>query len=78
MTDDYRPPLADYFDELEQKHGGEVNFEKLSLEELDELERLARHAIEQDPKVSQVEKVNLKPLLTLLELQRNKRRPTAN
>jgi|GEM_PF-1165717 len=70
---DYRPPLADYFDSLESRHGEDFNFEKLSDEELTELERLGRDAVERDPKVSDVEKQNLGMLLKLVNIVRLKR-----
>ncbi|HSO99873.1 MAG TPA: hypothetical protein VLN90_00275 [Thioalkalivibrio sp.] len=70
---DYRPPLADYFDSLESRHGADFNFEKLSDEELTELEHLGRDAVERDPKVSAVEKQNLGMLLKLVNIVRQKR-----
>lgn len=73
MSDEYRPPLADYFDALEKKYGADMIFEKAQDEELMELQRLAKHAIQEDAQITQVEKANLKPLLTLIELQRSKR-----
>ena len=71
---DYRPPLADYFDELERRYGGDLDFTRLSLDELKTVERLARDAIERDPNVTRVEKKNLAPLLTLVNMHRRKRR----
>jgi hypothetical protein len=71
--ENYRPPLADYFDSLESRYGEGFNFEKLSDEELTELERLGRDAVERDPKVSAVEKQNLGMLLRLVNLVREKR-----
>ncbi len=71
---EYRPPLADYFDVLEQRHGDQFSFDNLSEEELASLARLARDAIENDPHVSTVEKKNLGPLLTLIDMQQQKRR----
>lgn len=74
MTDDdYRPPLADYFDQLETRHGENFSFDRLTDAELDEVERLGRDAIEYDPNVTEVEKVNLRPLLMVIEQQRAKR-----
>jgi len=70
---DYRPPLADYFDSLESRHGEDFSFEKLSDEELSELERLGRDAVERDPRVSAVEKQNLGMLLKLVNIVRQKR-----
>lgn len=72
-TSDYQPPLAHYFSELEARYGDAFSFDRLNDEELLELERLGRDAIERDPRVSTVEKANLKPLLTLIEMQRRKR-----
>ncbi|APZ43980.1 hypothetical protein [Acidihalobacter ferrooxydans] len=71
---EYRPPLADYFDELERRYGDQFSFDKLNDEELATVERLTREAIEHDPRVSAVEKKNLAPLLTLLDMQRGKRK----
>ncbi|MFP4560816.1 MAG: hypothetical protein ACLFRB_09305 [Thiohalorhabdus sp.] len=76
MADDYRPALADYFDQLEAKYAdgnGDFSFDALSDEELLEVERLGRHAIYEDPQVTAQEKINLKPLLLLVEKQREKR-----
>jgi hypothetical protein len=70
---EYRPPLADYFDDLEKRYGDQFNFDRLSIEELETIERLARDAIDNDPRVSAVEKKNLTPLLTLVDMQRRKR-----
>ncbi|MEJ2655123.1 MAG: hypothetical protein P8Z69_07460 [Acidihalobacter sp.] len=70
---EYRPPLADYFDDLEKRYGDQFNFDRLSLEELDTIERLARDAIDNDSRVSTVEKKNLTPLLTLVDMQKRKR-----
>lgn len=70
---DYRPPLADYFNELERRHGAELDFSRLSLKELETIQRLALDAIERDPNVTQVEKKNLAPLLTLVDMHRRKR-----
>ena len=72
-TAEYRPPLADYFEDLERRYGDQFNFDRLSLEELDTIERLARDAIVNDPRISAVEKKNLTPLLTLIDMQRRKR-----
>lgn len=75
MTDDsYRPPLADYFDELEDRYGEAFSFDRLTDSELQEVERLGRDAIEQDPNVTEVEKVNLRPLLMVIEQQQAKRK----
>lgn len=73
---EYRPPLADYFEDLERRYGDQFSFDRLSAEELETVERLAREAIENDPRVSPVEKKNLAPLLTLVEMQRRKRGAT--
>ena len=73
MTDNYRPPLADYFDEIEAKYGEDFTFDKLTDDELQTLERLGRHAIDQDQRVTWQEKQNLAPLITLIEIQRRKR-----
>ena len=72
-TAEYRPPLADYFEDLERRYGDQFNFDRLNLEELDTIERLARDAIDNDPRISAVEKKNLTPLLTLIDMQRRKR-----
>lgn len=77
MSDeDYRPPLADYWDEMAAKYGdasGDFSFDQLTDAELLELERLGRQAIHEDPRVTSQEKINLQPLLTLVEKQRAKR-----
>ena len=73
MTDDYRPPIADYFDRLEAAYGEEFSFDRLSDEELLELERLGRHSIERDERVTAGEKKALQPLLQLIDMQRKKR-----
>ncbi|MFA9460209.1 hypothetical protein [Thiohalorhabdus methylotrophus] len=76
MSDDYRPALADYFDALEAKYAdasGDFSFDALSDEELLEVERLGRHAIYEDAQVTAQEKINLQPLLLLVEKQREKR-----
>ena len=72
-TAEYRPPLADYFEDLERRYGDQFSFDRLSMEELDTVERLARDAIDNDPRISAVEKKNLTPLLTLIDMQRRKR-----
>nr|WP_296749593.1 hypothetical protein [Thioalkalivibrio sp.] len=59
MHDDYRPPLADYWDSLETRYGSGFSLDAIKLEELRELERHLRAAVEQDPKVTPVEKTNL-------------------
>jgi len=77
MSDeDYRPPLADYWDRMEAKYGdasGDFTFDQLSDDELLEMERLGRQAIYEDPNVTSQEKINLQPLLMLVEKQRTKR-----
>ena len=73
MTEDYRPPLADYFDQMETKHGEGFTFDQLSDEELVMMEKLGRDAIERDPRVTWQEKKNLGSLMTLIEMQRQKR-----
>ncbi|MCA1791037.1 MAG: hypothetical protein LC667_14630 [Thioalkalivibrio sp.] len=59
MHDDYRPPLADYWDSLETRYGVGFTLDAIQLEELQELERHLRAVVEQDPRVTQVEKANL-------------------
>lgn len=59
MQDDYRPPLADYWDALEDRYGSGFNFEGITVEELRQLRAHLREAVEQDPRVTQVEKANL-------------------
>lgn len=73
MADDYRPELADYFDSMEAKYGEGFSFDSLSNEELLTIERLGRHAIEVDDKVTKEEKRALAPLLDLVMSQRTKR-----
>ncbi|SFD61375.1 hypothetical protein SAMN05660831_01988 [Thiohalospira halophila DSM 15071] len=76
MADDYRPALADYFDELEARYAdanGDFSFDSLSDEELLKIEELARHAIYEDGQVTTQEKLNLQPLLDLVGKQRAKR-----
>ena len=76
MAEEYRPPLADLFDQLEEKYGdasGEFSFDSLSDEELLQVERLGRKAIYEDPNVTAQEKINLQPLLQLVDKQRAKR-----
>jgi hypothetical protein len=76
MADDYRPPLADYFDELEARYAdadGDFSFDALSDEELLKIEELGRHAIHEDTGVTTQEKLNLQPLLDLIGKQRAKR-----
>ncbi|MEF8794380.1 hypothetical protein [Thiohalorhabdus sp.] len=74
--EDYRPPLADHWDRMEAKYGdesGDFSFDQLTDEELLEMERLGIMAIYQDDWVTSQEKINLQPLLTLVEKQRTKR-----
>jgi hypothetical protein len=73
MSDDYRPPMADYFDELEARYGADFMFDRLADEELMEFRRLAREAVERDPKVTAEEKKALTPLVELLDRIRIKR-----
>ncbi len=73
MDENYRPELADYFDRLEARYGAQFSFDVISDEELLELERLGRHAIEQDNRVSAQEKQALAPLLVLIDKQRTRR-----
>ncbi len=73
MSEAYKPQLAIYFDKLEAKYGENFMFDVLSDEELLQLERHARHAIEQDPKVTMDEKQALSPILSVIEAQRRKR-----
>lgn len=73
MSEDYQPPLADYFDQMEAKYGADFSFDALSDDELLTLERLGRHAVDEDQRVTWQEKQNLAPLIALIEIQRNKR-----
>lgn len=73
MPMEYRPPVADYFDALEARYGDQFSFDRLSDEELLELEKLGRHAIQQDSQVTAQEKHALQPLLLLIDKQRAKR-----
>lgn len=73
MSDDYRPAIADYFDRLEASYGENFSFDRLSGDELLELERLGREAIERDMQVSAGEKKALQPLLQLIAMQKHKR-----
>ncbi|MBS0001459.1 MAG: hypothetical protein KFF45_00075 [Thioalkalivibrio sp.] len=59
MQDDYRPPLADYWDALEARYGSGFSLETITLDELRQLQAHLREAVEQDPLVTQVEKTNL-------------------
>ncbi|MFO8153626.1 hypothetical protein [Thioalkalivibrio sp.] len=59
MQDDYRPPLADYWDALEVRYGSGFSLETITLDELRQLQAHLRAAVEQDPLVTQVEKANL-------------------
>ncbi|OOC11239.1 MULTISPECIES: hypothetical protein [Thioalkalivibrio] len=74
MTDDYRPPLADYWDELESRYGGGFNFQQISREELDQLIGHLRQAVNQDPQVTEVEKQNLALVLKHAEESRKRRK----
>ncbi len=73
MADNYRPAIADYFDELESRYGVQFAFDQLSDSELLEVERLGRHAIEEDARVTAEEKQALRPLLLLIGHQKEKR-----
>ena len=59
MQEDYRPPLADYWDALEARYGSGFTLDAIGREELRELERHLAAAVEQDPRVTAVEKANL-------------------
>ncbi len=59
MQDDYRPPLADYWDALEARYGSGFSFEGITIDELRQLQAHLREAVERDPRVTQVEKANL-------------------
>ena len=61
-TDGWRAVIAEDF-----------TFDKLTDDELLTLERLGRHAIDEDTEVTWQEKQNLAPLITLIEIQRKKR-----
>ncbi|WP_018869034.1 MULTISPECIES: hypothetical protein [unclassified Thioalkalivibrio] len=74
MTDEYRPPLADYWDELESRYGGGFNFQQISREELDQLIGHLRQAVNQDPQVTEVEKQNLALVLKHAEESRKRRK----
>lgn len=74
MTDDYRPPLADYWDELESRYGGGFNFQQISREELDQLIGHLRQAVNQDPQVTEIEKQNLALVLKHAEESRKRRK----
>ncbi|WP_018936944.1 hypothetical protein [Thioalkalivibrio sp. ALJ24] len=74
MTDDYRPPLADYWDELESRYGGGFNFQQISREELDRLIGHLRQAVNQDPQVTEIEKQNLALVLKHAEESRKRRK----
>ena len=74
MTEDYRPPLADYWDELESRYGGGFNFQQISREELDRLIGHLRQAVNQDPQVTEIEKQNLALVLKHAEESRKRRK----
>jgi len=59
MQDDYRPPLADYWDALEARYGSGFSLDTITLDELRELRSHLRAAVEHDPLVTPVEKANL-------------------
>lgn len=59
MQEDYRPPLADYWDALEARYGSGFNLDAISIDELRQLEAHLRTAVERDPQVTPVEKANL-------------------
>jgi len=59
MQEEYRPPLADYWDTLEARYGNGFSLDTISVEELRELLNHLRAAVEQDPLVTPVEKANL-------------------
>jgi len=59
MQEDYRPPLADYWDALEARYGSGFSLDTITLDELRELRSQLRAAVEQDPLVTPVEKTNL-------------------
>ncbi|MFN4262611.1 MAG: hypothetical protein ACK4IT_03055 [Thioalkalivibrionaceae bacterium] len=62
-NDDYRPPLADYWDSLETIHGPGFRIESLTHEERATLIDHLRDAVERDRRVTRVEKTNLKIVL---------------
>ncbi|ADC70607.1 hypothetical protein TK90_0090 [Thioalkalivibrio sp. K90mix] len=74
MTDDYRPPLADYWDQLEARYGGGFNFHQISRDELAQLVEHLRHAVKEDPQVTDVEKQNLGLVLKHAEQTLDKRK----
>lgn len=59
MQEDYRPPLADYWDALEARYGNGFSMETISVDELRELRTHLRAAVEEDPLVTPAEKANL-------------------
>lgn len=59
MQDDYRPPLADYWDGLEARYGSGFSLEAITIDELRQLRSHLRAAVEEDPLVTPVEKANL-------------------
>lgn len=63
LDDDYRPPLADYWDSLEKRYGPGFRLEALSDAERATLIAHLRDAVERDPRVTPVEKANLKLVL---------------
>lgn len=73
MSDDYRPPLADYWDQLESRYGGGFNFHQISRDELAQLVEHLRHAVREDPQVNEVEKQNLGLVLKHAEQTLEKR-----
>ena len=73
MSDDYRPPLADYWDQLESRYGGGFNFQQISRDELAQLVEHLRQAVKNDPHVTDVEKQNLGLVLKHAEQALEKR-----
>jgi len=63
MQEDYRPPLADYWDALETRYGSAFSLDTITLDELRELRSHLRAAVEHDPLVTPVEKANLSMVL---------------
>lgn len=59
MQEDYRPPLADYWDALEARYGSGFSLDAISIDELRQLEVHLRTAVDRDPQVTPVEKANL-------------------
>ena len=69
MDEHYRPQILVFFDELETKYGEHFTFDSLKYTELQQLERLAHHAITVDKNVNETDKSNLRALLLLVRKQ---------